>query len=502
MKITFLGAAKTVTGSCYLVETLTSTFLIDCGMFQGHAKEEHANSAQMPFRMQDVDFLLLTHAHIDHSGRIPKIWKDGFRGKIHATKATAELCGIMLPDSGHIQEMEHEWRNRKNVRAGKPEVPPLYTAQDAEDCQVLFVSEHYDVSFNPAPDVRVVFRDAGHILGSAIAELFITEEGKETKVVFSGDLGNKEIPIMRDPTIIEGADVLILETTYGDRLHDTKVDKVEQFVAIVNETIRGGGNVVVPSFAIGRSQEIIYEINRQIAIENGSGYSDKENERSSGHTDKSNARSLFLKTPVVLDSPLAISATEVFRNNEDCFDDEAQAYIRNKDNPLDFPNLSFSRTAEESKQLNTNSEPKILIAASGMCDAGRIRHHLKHNLWRSDATILFVGYQAPGTLGRQLIDGAKKVILFREEITVNARIEFIEGFSGHADQAGLLGWVSAMKTKPARIILVHGEPESMAVFAEKVATLSGASVEIPSFGEKITVGAAVPDRILPERTFI
>ncbi len=488
MRVTFLGAAQTVTGSCYLVETGGTAFLMDCGMFQGEARELHANDAPMPFRMEDIDFMLLSHAHIDHSGRIPKLWKDGLRAPIHATKATVDLCSLMLPDSGHIQEMEHEWRNRKNARAGKPLEEPLYTSAEAQASLVLFKAERYDRPFSPAPDITVTFRDAGHVLGSAITELRIMEEGKEWKLVFSGDLGNTGIPLMRDPTVLEGADLLMMETTYGDRLHDQKIDKVDKFVSLVNETIRAGGNVVIPSFAVGRTQEILYEINRQVALANGSASA-----RKSEHL-------VFLQTPVVVDSPLAVSATEVFRANEDCFDEEAQQYIRNHDNPLDFPNLSFSRTKEESMAINTDSKPKIIIASSGMCDAGRIRHHLKHNLWRPESTILFVGYQAPGTLGRQLMDGIKKVSLFGEDITVSARVESIEGFSGHADRDGLLAWVSAMKTKPARIVLVHGEPEAMKSFSAKVSELTGAVVEMPDFEDELVFGAEVPARAPVVRT--
>lgn len=486
MRITFLGAAQTVTGSCYLVETETASFLVDCGMFQGRARDEHSNSDPMPVQLQDVSFLLLTHAHIDHSGRIPKLWKDGYRNPVYATKATADLCGLMLPDSGHIQEMEHEWRNRKRKRAGEKPVDPLYTVQDATQSLSLFRREKYDQPFHPAPGITVTFRDAGHVLGSSITEILIEDGGETRKVVFSGDLGNTEIPLMRDPTVIDGADLLILESTYGNRSHQDKVDardKVDVFVSLVNETIRGGGNVVIPSFAVGRTQEIIYEINRQIALENGNDPSGE-----------SEARKLFLHTPVMVDSPLAISATEVFRDNEDCFDAEAQAYIHNHDNPLDFPNLRLTRTAEESKGINRDPAPKIIIASSGMCDAGRIRHHLKHNLWRPESTVIFVGYQAPGTLGRQLVDGEKEVRLFGEDITVTARVAFIDGYSGHADQDGLLGWVDAMRNKPTQIVLVHGEPDAMEDFAASIEAKLGIPAQAPAFGETVVFGAEVPER--------
>jgi len=380
MKITFLGAAKEVTGSCYLVETERTSFLVDCGMHQGQLHEEERNRVPFPFKMEAIDFVLLTHAHIDHSGRLPKLYVDGYRGPVYATKATADLCGIMLPDSGHIQEMEGEWQDRKGQRAGRAVVPPLYTMQDAVDCCRLFKPVAYDREFRPSDDLRVTYRDAGHILGSSILEIVSTEGGKERKTVFSGDLGNKGIPIMRDPTVVDGCDTLVVESTYGDRLHETGADKVERFARIINETIARGGNVVIPSFAVGRTQEIIYELHMEEER-----YKDQKN--------------VLLKTPVYVDSPLAVNATRVFRENADCFDEEARRYIENGDNPLDFPNLHFTASAEESKALNQSPESKIIISSSGMCDAGRIKHHLKHNLWRRDSTVLFVGFQAKGTLG-------------------------------------------------------------------------------------------------------
>ncbi len=472
MKITFLGAAETVTGSCYLVETENTSFLVDCGMHQGQPHEDLLNRAAFPFDVGKIDFMLLTHAHIDHSGRIPKLYNDGFRKSIYATKPTVDLCGIMLPDSGHIQEMEQEWKSRKYNRAGKPVEEPLYTMQDAIDSCRLFKSAKYDVPFNPAPDVRVKMRDAGHILGSAILEIWIQEDGMEKKIVFSGDLGNKGIPIMRDPTIIDGADYLVIESTYGDRLHINHTDKVERFVKIINETIARGGNVVIPSFAIGRTQEIIYELNR-------------EEEKYHDH------RSAFMQTPVYVDSPLAVSATRIFRENADCFDEEARHYIENGDNPLDFLNLHFTSSVEESKMLNVSPESKIIISASGMCDAGRIKHHLKHNLWRQDSAIIFVGYQAQGTLGRRLVDGEKTVRIFDEEIAVKARIEMIEGFSGHADRDGLLEWIGAMAKKPEQIMLVHGEPEVIASFAKTIEKQFGIAPHIAELDESVVLGAAV-----------
>jgi len=471
-----MGAAQTVTGSCYLVETENTSFLVDCGMHQGRAVETVLNRVPFPFDINKIDFMLLTHAHIDHSGRIPKLFAEGFDKDIYATKATAELCGIMLPDSGHIQEMEQEWQQRKNTRAGKPVEEPLYTMQDGIDACRLFKKVTYDMEFRPAEDVRVIMRDAGHILGSAILEIWVRENNgsgdKDTKIVFSGDVGNKGIPIMRDPTIIDGADYLVIESTYGDRLHEDSGNKVDRFVRIINETIAQGGNVIIPSFAIGRTQEIIYELN-------------KEEEK---YKDQ---RSAFMQTPVYVDSPMAINATRVFRENEDCFDEEARQYISNGDNPLDFTNLHFTATAEESKELNMNQESKIIISASGMCDAGRIKHHLKHNLWRKDSTVIFVGYQADGTLGRRLVDGEDKVRIFDEEIAVHARIEMIEGFSGHADRDGLLSWIGAMKNKPAKIILVHGEPEVISRFSQSIRDKFAIETFIPKLDDTIVLGGQV-----------
>ncbi len=470
MKITFLGAAKTVTGSCYLVETKSCKFLVDCGMFQGHSKEITLNQEPFPFDVSELSFILLTHAHIDHSGRIPKIYKDGFEGTVYATKATCDLCSIMLPDSGHIQEMEADWINRKRERAGKHSIEPLYTYQDAIDCISLFKGLNYGEAIKINDDVKVRLNDAGHILGSAMIEVWVTDRGEETKLVFSGDIGNRDIPILRDPSIIESADYLIMESTYGDRLHDDKNNRVDKFIDIVNEAVEKGGNVVIPSFAVGRTQEIIYDIH-------------KKREQFEGKMER------LLDIPVFIDSPLAISATEIFRKNLDCYDEEARQYIENGDNPLDFPGLQFTKTADESKELNNRKDSIIIISASGMCEAGRIKHHLKHNLWRKDSTILFVGYQAVGTLGRKLVEGAKKVKLFGEEVTVKAKIESIDGFSGHADRDDLLAWVSRFNRKPKKIFIVHGEEEVMETFSELIKEKLGIETVIPDKGQSYLVGS-------------
>ncbi|WP_024834309.1 MBL fold metallo-hydrolase RNA specificity domain-containing protein [Ruminiclostridium josui] len=470
MNISFLGAAKTVTGSCYLVETKETKFLVDCGMFQGKANEVLLNDDPFPFNPEELDFMLLTHAHIDHSGRIPKLYMDGFKGTVYATKPTVQLCGIMLPDSGHIQEMENEWTNRKRQRAGKSPIKPLYTLEDATDCLKIFKGVSYDEVIYVSPDVRVRFNDAGHILGSAIVEIWIRENNQDTKIVFSGDLGNKGMPILRDPSIIGDTDYLIVESTYGDRLHTLKkeTDKIEKFINIISETISKGGNVVIPSFAVGRTQELIYDLNKHMDV-----FGDKVNE--------------ILNVPVYVDSPLATSATQIFRENLDCFDEEAKEYIANGDNPLDFPSLKFTQSPEESRKLNEKAESMIIISASGMCDAGRVKHHLKHNLWREESTILFVGYQAEGTLGRKILDGAKKVKLFGEEISVNARIESIDGFSGHADKAGLLTWIRSIGRKPKKIFVVHGEEGVAASFAQTVTDELGIQCIVPSRGESFVI---------------
>ncbi len=481
MNITFLGAAKTVTGSCYLIETRDTKFLVDCGMFQGRANEVILNAEPFSVNPAELDFMLLTHAHIDHSGRIPKLYMDGFKGTIYATKPTVQLCGIMLPDSGHIQETETEWINRKRQRAGKAPVKPLYTVKEATDCLGLFKGVAYGEAFSVTEDIRIRFNDAGHILGSAIVEIWVRENGKDTKIVFSGDLGNKGIPILRDPVVISDADYLVIESTYGNRLHKLKkeTDKLERFISIITETIEKGGNVIIPSFAVGRTQEIIYDLNKYMDV-----FGDE-------------VKKIF-NIPVYVDSPLATSATQIFRENLECFDEEAKEYIANGDNPLDFPTLKFTQSPEESRKLNEKTESTIIISASGMCDAGRIKHHLKHNLWRKESTILFVGYQAEGTLGRRILDGAEKVKLFGEEISVNARIEAIDGFSGHADRAGLLSWVKGFSKKPKKVFIVHGELEVMNEFAQTLTDEFGLKCIIPTRGDSFVVTADSVYENLPD----
>ena len=469
MKITFLGATKIVTGSNFLVEAAGKKFLVDCGLYQGKSELEEQNYREFDYNPAEIDFMLLTHAHIDHSGRIPKLYNDGFKGPIYAHKATCDLCQIMLPDSGHIQEMEAEWKNKKRIRKGQPTREPLYTAEDALKCMEIFVPVKYDEIIQVSEDIYVRFNDAGHMLGSSTIEIWAKENGKETKAVFSGDLGNNDIPLLSEPTMIDNCDYLVMESTYGSRLHIRNDQKAELFLKIVSETIDNGGTVVIPSFAVGRTQEILYEINKI-----------KENRHDEEFLREYRT---LMKVPVYVDSPLAISATQVFKENMDLFEDEVKEEMERGNNPLEFPGLKFTQTADESKALNESDEPSIIISASGMCDVGRIKHHLKHNIWNPKSTILFVGYQAPGTLGYEIVNGAKKVTIFGEEFAVNARIEYIEGYSGHADQEWLMNFVYSFYNKPKHIFLVHGEEESQEVLRNKILENTGIGVTIPEYGE-------------------
>ena len=470
MKVTFCGATKTVTGSNFLVEGAGKKFLVDCGLYQGGAKDEIKNEEPFPYDINEIDFMLLTPAHIDHSGRIPKLYKEGYRNPIYATNATCDLCAIMLPDSGHIQETETEWKNRKRIRRGEEELVPIYDAETAAKSLELFKGEPYNQIIELDDDIHVRFNDAGHMLGSSIIEIWIRENGENKKIVFSGDLGNNDIPLLAEPTIIQDADFLVMESTYGNRLHIKNENKAKTFINIVTDTIKNGGTVVIPSFAVGRTQEILYELNKI-----------KDSEDDSPEFERKYR--LLMNTPVYVDSPLAISATEVFKENMDLFDEETQELIRRGDNPLEFPGLKFTQTVEESKALNESNESAIIISASGMCEVGRIKHHLKHNIWNPKNTILFVGYQAPGTLGRKIVDGAKTVKIFGEEVAVNARVEYIEGYSGHADQAGLLHFVDSFVKKPNHIFLVHGEEESQKALRDKINENFDLPVSIPDYCE-------------------
>ncbi|WIV11708.1 MBL fold metallo-hydrolase [Proteiniborus sp. MB09-C3] len=440
MKIQFLGAARVVTGSCFLLTTEKSKILIDCGLFQGSENLEKLNYEEFQFNPAEIDYLILSHAHIDHSGRIPKLVKEGFEGQIICTKATSDLCEIMLLDSGHIQESDAKWENKKRNRAGKPLVEPLYTAKDASTSLRYFKPILYGQKINLNDEISIRFRDAGHILGSSIVELWIKEKEKTVKVVFSGDLGLPNKPILRDPEYIEEADYLIIESTYGNREHINVENRVERLTKIIDSTVLRGGTVVIPSFAVGRTQELIYELNKY--------YEYNKNIEA------------FMRIPIYIDSPMAVSATKIFQENSDCFDAEAKKLILSGDNPFEFQNLHYIRSQEDSMRLNSYDFPKVIISASGMCNAGRIRHHIKYNLWKKSNSIVFVGYQAEGTLGRMLKDGIKSVKLLGDKIAVEAEIHSVEGFSGHTDQKGLIDWMRGFKKLPKNVFIVHGESES------------------------------------------
>ena len=459
MKLTFLGATHEVTGSCYYLEACGKRLLIDCGMEQG--KDWFVNQP-IPVAPGEVDMVLLTHAHIDHSGKLPLLVKQGFKGQIFSTEGTQQLCDIMLRDSAHIQEFEAEWKNRKAERAGKPEQEPMYTTEDAMAAMRCFVGIPYNEIKYIDDGIRIRFIDAGHLLGSASVEVWLTEDGQERHLIFSGDIGNTDQPLIADPVYPEEADYVIMESTYGDRSHEKPADYVTELAQVLQTTFDKGGNVVIPSFAVGRTQEMLYFI-RQI----------KEEKLVKGHDG----------FEVWVDSPLAVEATSIFlkRMYYD-FDNEAKELLDKGINPISFDGLKLSVTSEESKLLNTNPNCKVILSASGMCEAGRIRHHLKHNLWREESTILFVGYQGEGTLGRMLLDGADKVKLFGEEVQVKARVLQLPGISGHADNNGLLRWIGNIKEKPRKVFVTHGEDSVCTLFAGRLRDELGLNAYAPYSG--------------------
>ena len=460
MKLVFLGAAHEVTGSCTLIEIDGKYGIVDCGMEQG---QDMFVNAELPVKPGDLDFVLLTHAHIDHSGNIPLLFKHGYDGPVYATGATCHLCEIMLRDCAHIQETEAEWRNRKAKRAGEAEGDPVYGIEDAETAIAHLRPCDYGEQVQVGEGVFVRFVDAGHLLGSASIEVFLTEGGVTKKVVFSGDIGNLHQPIINDPTYIEEADYVLTESTYGDRLHDRgEKNSLEYLADCIQRTLDRGGNVVIPSFAVGRTQEILYFI-RII----------KESGMVTGHGD----------FPVYVDSPLANEATGIFLQCERVYFDRETCELMDRGvNPLMSEGVQLSVSSEESKQINFDTTPKVILSASGMCEAGRIRHHLKHNLWREESTILFVGYQAVGTTGRRILDGAKDLKLFGEDITVNAEIAFLPGKSGHADQEGLVRWIRAFKEKPAMVFVNHGDDEVMKIYVDLLQDEYGFTASAPYSG--------------------
>nr|WP_294678756.1 MBL fold metallo-hydrolase [uncultured Blautia sp.] len=459
MKITFLGATHEVTGSCYYLEAAGRKFLVDYGMEQG---PDYYENEEIPVAAKDLDFVLLTHAHMDHSGNLPALYAKGFQGPIYATEATCNLCDIMLRDSAHIQMFEAEWRNRKGRRQGKAEFIPAYTMEDAMGVLKNFVACAYDRMLTPAPGIRVRFRDAGHLLGSSSIEVWITEDGKEEKIVFSGDIGNLNQPLIKDPVYIKDADYVVMESTYGDRSHGERPDYTGLLAEVIQRTFDRGGNVVIPSFAVGRTQEMLYFI-RQI----------KEENLVHGHDG----------FEVYVDSPLANEATTIFgEHGFDCYDEEALDLLKRGINPLSFPGLKISVTSDDSKAINFDDQCKVIISASGMCDAGRIKHHLKHNLWNEKCTILFVGYQAIGTPGRALLEGASELKLFGESVYVGAEICQMPGISGHADVNGLLDWARAFEKKPKHVFVTHGEDSVTEIFAQRLREELGYAATAPFSG--------------------
>ena len=458
MKMMFIGATHEVTGSCTYMEACGKKFLVDFGMQQG---EDVFENVQIPVAPGDIDFVLLTHAHIDHSGLLPLLFAGGFSGEIHSTSATANLCSVMLRDSAHIQEFEAEWRSRKAQRRGEDDYEPLYTMDDAIGAIELFVPHEYEKQVEIAEGISVKFRDAGHLLGSSSIIITLTENGESRTLVFSGDIGNIHQPLIRDPQFIDSADYVIMESTYGNRVHNRPTDYVTALTQVLQNTFDRGGSVIIPSFAVGRTQEMLYFI-RQIKSDN----------LIKGHDD----------FPVYVDSPLANEATDIFiSNRESCYDEEALSFVRRGINPIAFEGLIRTVTSDDSRAINEDSRPKVIISASGMCEAGRIKHHLKHNLWKPENTILFVGYQASNTLGRSLIEGAKKVKLFGETVKVAAEIKQLPGVSGHADVNGLMEWASAINDVK-KFFIIHGEASSAESFTQKIRNELGIDAYAPYSG--------------------
>ncbi len=464
VSVEFLGAAREVTGSSILVRTGRANFLVDCGMFQGGGEADRKNARRFPFDPSAIDFVLSTHAHIDHSGLLPKIVRDGFRGPVFATAATADLLRVMLPDSGHIQEREAEWQNRRRERAGKGAAVPIYTEADALAVLPRLSAVGYGTDAEPAFGVRARFLDAGHILGSAILSVTLRDGGREREIVFTGDLGHRGLPIVRDPAPVERADVLVMESTYGNRVHKGMQESIEEFVHAVTDTLgRKGGNVVIPAFAVGRTQDLLFllaDLTRR--------------GRLSGLT-------------VYVDSPLAAEATRITMRHPECFDDESREVFAWQDGNPGALKVVTTKTAEESMALNSIRGGAIIVAGSGMCDAGRVKHHLKHNLWRKESSVLIVGFQAQGTLGRKIVDGARRVVIHGEEIAVAADVHTIGGLSAHADRDDLLNWAANFRNPPGKVFVAHGEESVSVGFAQTLRDRFGWSADVPYPGRPMDV---------------
>ena len=481
MYLTFYGAAREVTGSCFLLEVMGKRVLIDCGLRQGTDVFDGEDEGFL-FNAEQIDYVILTHAHIDHSGRLPLLYKKGFRGKIVTTTATAKLCSIMLLDSAHIQESDAEWRNRKGQRSGEYAVQPLYTTEDAEKVSRLFCSYEYDRTVELFHGCKVVFTDAGHLLGSASVTVYATEEDVTKTLVFSGDIGNSAQPLLNDPVYLKKADYIVMESTYADRIHDPADESEDRLAEVIQSTLDAGGNLVIPSFAVGRTQEILYFI-RNI----------KKLGKVKGHDG----------FPVVVDSPLAVDATNIFAEiGERYYDEEARDLLAKGINPIGFDGLTVSISSDDSRMINEDETPKVIISASGMCEAGRIRHHLKHNLWRRESTILFVGYQAVGTLGHALLNGAKRVRIFGDDIAVNARIRSLNSTSSHADRMGLMKWLDSFEDRPERVFVVHGGCDNAEKWADDVRKQFGYNAVAPLFSESYDLlkNERIKEGYVPERS--
>jgi metallo-beta-lactamase family protein len=478
MKIKFMGAARTVTGSCYVLETNGLRFAVDCGMHQGNAEIEKRNWDVDIYQPETIDFFIITHAHIDHTGLLPRLVQKGFKGQIYSTPPTRDLLKILLLDSAHIQEMEAQWRSKKHLRSGEKFIKPLYTQKDAEAIFPMVRAAAYDERFEPGSGITVNFKDAGHILGASLVELWVQENGIPSKLVFSGDIGRPAQLLMEDPSIVDTADFLFLDSTYGDRDHKGEDESLDELVEAIAYSYRNGEKVIIPAFAVERTQEMMYCL--YLLSKDGR---------------------LPPDMPVYLDSPLAIQATEIFRRHTEYLDEETKELIQKGEDPLYLPQMRFTPTTEESIAINTLSGPAVVISASGMANAGRIKHHLRHNIWREGASIVFVGFQAQGTTGRKIVDGAQKIRLFNEEIAVKAKVFTINGFSAHAGQSQLLEWLSHFQTREMQVFLVHGEFSAQQVLADMIRDRFGFKVLIPEYLEETTLE---PGRVLkrveyPER---
>lgn len=472
MRLTFYGAARTVTGSQHMIEVNGTRLLLDCGLYQGKRDEANERNRHLPFDAKSVDVLVLSHAHMDHSGNLPNLVKSGFRGDIVCTHATRDLSSTMLMDSGHIQERDAEFVNKRRRKRGEPPVDPLYTQQDALACLDYFTSQNYSRTRTIAPGVNLTFLDAGHMLGSAIVVLDIEDRDAkhDLRLVFSGDLGRANIPIIRDPQTVDGADILIMESTYGDRLHEPYLDSEKALERIIDETYQKRGTIIIPAFAVGRTQQLVYTLHQL------------------------STRGDIPRIPIYVDSPLAVNATAVFRLHPECFDTETRAFMMEeaedgggKRDPFGFGDLTYVRSLEESKRLNFLKDPAIIISASGMAEFGRVLHHLKNHIEDPTTTVLIVGWQAPDTLGRRLVEHVPKVRIFGEEYQNNARTETLEGFSGHADRDELLAWLGAMQRKPRRTFLVHGEEPAAFALADAAKTRFNIPVDVPEWKQSFEV---------------